>query len=68
MICGQYADALADGDAPNVIDSDLVETIDDDAVIDAVLLPDTVRVAVMLTDAVKDGVTLFERERVTVTV
>ena len=68
LTSGQYADALADGDAPNVMDGDLVDTIDEDGVTDAVVLPDMVREAVVLTLAVKDGVTLIERERVTVTV
>ena len=68
LTCGQDADDDADGDEPNVMDGDFVDTIDDEGVTDAVMLPDRVRVAVTLTDAVKDGVTLIERERDTVTV
>jgi hypothetical protein len=50
LTSGQKADALADADAPNVPDFVADGAIDDDGVVDAVLLPDTVRVAVMLTE------------------
>ena len=65
---GQDADDDADGDEPNVMDGDFVDTIDDEGVTDAVMLPDRVRVAVMLAVAVKDIVELVERVIVTVTV
>ena len=65
---GQYADALADADAPNVPDFVADGAIEDDGVVDAVQLPDTVRDDVRLPVAVMDGVTLIEPERVTVTV